>query len=74
MDRVEEYKENELVRNLKSMINKEIDKRIDAIVEAQTQEPPKEPSIDIEDYRGDIETMISEYITYNVTITSDIHS
>ena len=24
---------------------------------------------DIEDYRGDIETMISEYINYNVTVT-----
>jgi len=24
---------------------------------------------DIEDYRGDIETMISEYINYNVSVT-----
>ena len=71
MDRVEEYKENEIVRNLKSMINKEIDKRVDAIIEAQKQEPPKEPSIEIYDYRSDIETMISEYINYNVTISID---
>lgn len=71
MDRVEECKENKLVRNLKSMINKEVDKRIDAIVEAQKQEPPKEPSIDIEDYRAEIETMISEYLTCNVTINID---
>lgn len=26
-------------------------------------------SISIEDYRDDIETMISEYINYNVTVT-----
>jgi len=71
MDRIEEYKENEVIRNLKRLINDEISKRIDQIVEAQNQEPPKEPSIDIEDYRGDIETMISEYLTYNVTINID---
>ena len=71
MDRIEEYKENEVIRNLKRLINDEISKRIDQIVEAQKQEPPKEPSIDIEDYRGDIETMISEYINYNVTINID---
>jgi len=71
MDRIEEYKENEVIRNLKRLINDEISKRIDQIAEAQKQEPPKEPSIDIEDYRGDIETMISEYLTYNVTINID---
>ena len=71
MDRIEEYKENEVIRNLKRLINDEISKRIDQIAEAQKQEPPKEPSIDIEDYRGDIETMISEYINYNVTINID---
>jgi hypothetical protein len=67
MDKVEEYKENEVLRNLKRLINDEISKRIDQIAEAQKQEPP----IDIEDYRGDIETMISEYLTYNVTINID---
>ena len=71
MDRIEEYKENEVIRNLKRLINDEISKRIDQIAEAQKQEPPKEPSINIEDYRGDIETMISEYINYNVTISID---
>ena len=71
MDRIEEYKENEVIRNLKRLINDEISKRIDQIAEAQKQEPPKEPSIDIEDYRGDIETMISEYINCNVTISID---
>jgi|DEB0MinimDraft_10_1074344.scaffolds.fasta_scaffold147913_2 hypothetical protein len=71
MDRIEEYKENQIIGNLKRLINDEISKRIDQIVEAQKQEPPKEPSIDIEDYRGDIETMISEYINYNVTINID---
>jgi len=71
MDRIEEYKENEVIRNLKRLINDEISKRIDQIAEAQKQEPPKEPSINIEDYRGEIETMISEYISYNVTISID---
>lgn len=71
MDRIEEYKENEVIRNLKRLINDEISKRIDEIAEAQKQEPPKEPSINIEDYRGEIETMISEYISYNVTISID---
>jgi len=71
MDRIEEYKENQIIGNLKRLINDEISKRIDQIAEAQKQEPPKEPSIDIEDYRGDIETMISEYINYNVTINID---
>ena len=71
MDRIEEYKENEVIRNLKRLINDEISKRIDQIAEAQKQEPPKEPSIHIEDYRGEIETMISDYINYNVTISID---
>lgn len=70
MDRVEEYKENEIVRNLKSMINKEIDKRIDAIVEAQKQESPENPSIDIDDYRDDIEHIIRDFINYEVTINA----
>ena len=65
MDRVKEYKDNEVIRNLKRLINDEISKRIDEIAEAQKQEP----KFNIEDYRGDIETMISDYINYNVTIT-----
>ena len=67
MDRVEEYKENEVIRVIKRLINDEISKRIDQIADAQKQEP----KFDIEDYRGDIETMISEYINYNVTISID---
>ena len=70
MDRVEEYKENELVRNLKSMINKEIDKRIDAIVEAQKQEPDDEKKINIDEYRDDIEHIIRDFINYEVTINA----
>lgn len=46
---------------LKILINDVISERIDALTEAK--------SFDIEDYRGDIETMISEYINYNVTVT-----
>lgn len=67
MDRIEEYKENEIIRVMKRLINDEISKRIDQIVDAQKQEP----KFDIEDHRGDIETMISEYINYNVTISID---
>jgi len=54
-----------LARALRAIINVEISNRIDQIVEAQKNEN----DFDIEDYRGDIETMISEYINYNVTVT-----
>lgn len=46
---------------LKILINDVISERIDVLTEAK--------SFDIEDYRNDIETMISEYINYNVTVT-----
>lgn len=55
--------ENAVLRTLRAMINDEISKRIDVITEAQSND------FDIEDYRNDIETMISEYINYNVTVT-----
>ena len=45
----------------KKLMNETISERIDELTEAK--------SFDIEDYRGDIETMISEYINYNVTVT-----
>ena len=53
--------EDVMLRGLRAMIHTEISERIDALTEAK--------SFDIEDYRGDIETMISEYINYNVTVT-----
>lgn len=67
MDRVEEYKENEIIRVIKRLINDEISKRIDEIAEAQKQEP----KLEIEDYRSDIDEMIRDYITYNVSVTLD---
>jgi hypothetical protein len=53
--------EDAMMRALRAIIHTEISERIDQITEAK--------QFDIEDYRGDIETMISEYINYNVTIT-----
>lgn len=53
--------EDAMMRALRAIIHTEINKRID-----EELTPYK---FDIEDYRGDIETMISEYINYNVTIT-----
>ena len=53
--------EDAMMRALRAIIHTEISERIDQITEAKRFE--------IEDYRGDIETMISEYINYNVTIT-----
>lgn len=53
--------EDVMLRGLRAIIHTEISDRIDQITEAK--------SFDIEDYRGDIETMISEYINYNVTVT-----
>ena len=47
--------------------------RIRAIVDNEIKNALDERDLsggfDIEDYRGDIETMISEYINYNVTVT-----
>jgi len=53
--------EDAMMRALRAIIHTEISERIDQITEAK--------HFDIEDYRGDIETMISEYINYNVTVT-----
>jgi len=53
--------ENAVLRTLRAMNNDEINNRIDIITESN--------DFDIEDYRNDIETMISEYINYNVTVT-----
>ena len=53
--------ENAVLRTLRAMIHDEITKRMNVITESN--------DFDIEDYRNDIETMISEYINYNVTVT-----
>lgn len=58
---MENRNEDAMMRALRAIIHTEISERIDQITEAK--------SFDIEEYRGDIETMISEYINYNVTVT-----
>jgi len=62
---MENRNEDAMMRALRAIIHTEISARIDQIVEAQQNEN----NFDIEDYRNDIETMISEYINYNVTVT-----
>ena len=63
METLEEMNRNEaaLVRTLRAVIHAEINTRLDQLTESN--------DFDIEDYRNDIETMISEYINYNVTVT-----
>ena len=63
MDTLEQMDRNEaaLLRALRAVIHTEINTRLDQLTESN--------SFNIEDYRGDIETMISEYINYNVSIT-----
>jgi hypothetical protein len=58
---METYNQAQLVEALRSVINDIVDARLDQLTESN--------SFDIEDYRNDIETMISEYINYNVTVT-----
>lgn len=55
------HNEAALLRSLRAVIHAEINDRLDQLTENN--------SFDIEDYRNDIETMISEYINYNVTVT-----
>ena len=63
METLEEMNRNEaaLIRTLRAVIHTEINTRLDQLTESN--------DFDIEDYRNDIETMISEYINYNVTVT-----
>ena len=50
-----------MLRGLRALIHAEINDRLNQLTESN--------SFEIEDYRGDIEMMISEYINYNVTVT-----
>ena len=54
--------DTQLISAMRSIIAEEIHNRIKTIEEDETK-------FDIDDYRGEIETMISEYINYNVTVT-----
>ena len=61
MNALREVIATEMREQIKIQVDATIKDRIDQITEAST--------FDIEDHRNDIETMISEYINYNVTIT-----
>lgn len=52
--------EDAMMRALRAIIHTEITKRID--------EELSPYNFDIEDYRNDIETMISEYVNGNLTV------
>lgn len=54
-----------LTTTLRGIIKQEVE----LALYVQSKEPKNESPIDIEDYRGEIETMISEYINYNVTVS-----
>ena len=55
--------EDAMMRALRAIIHTEISERIDQITEAKR--------FDIEDYRGDIEEIMRDFINYNVTINMD---
>ena len=54
-----------LTTTLRGIIKQEIE----LALYVRDKEPKDESQIDIENYRGEIETMISEYINYNVTVS-----
>lgn len=56
---MESYTQAKFVAHLRDVIREVV----------QEEMGTRSDRFDIEDYRGDIETMISEYINYNVTIT-----
>jgi len=64
-ENIMDTRDNTLVTTLRGIIKQEIE----LALYVRDKEPKNESPIDIEDYRGDIETMISEYINYNVTVT-----
>jgi len=56
---MESYTQAKFVAHLRDVIREVV----------QEEMGTRSDRFDIEDYRGDIETMISEYINYNVTVT-----
>ena len=56
---MESYTQSKFVAHLRDVIREVV----------QEEMGTRSDRFDIEDYRGDIETMISEYINYNVTVT-----
>ena len=55
--------EQALIRVLRAIIHAEINERIDQITESQ--------AFKIEDHEHEINDLIREYISYNVTVTLD---
>ena len=55
--------EDAMMRALRAIIHTEISERIDQITESQ--------AFKIEDYEAEINELIREYVTYNVTVTLD---
>ena len=63
-DFAKEYaKEVKMIRQIRTVILSDIFDRLDAL------EKKDSSNFEIEDHREAIETMISEYINYNVTVT-----
>lgn len=56
---MESYTQAKFVAHLRDVIREVV----------QEEMGTRSDRFDIEDYRGDIETMISEYINYNVSVT-----
>lgn len=56
---MESYTQAKFVAHLRDVIREVV----------QEEMGTRSDRFDIEDYRGDIESMISEYINYNVTVT-----
>lgn len=64
------HSDRQFMTSLREVIATEMREQIKTEVQMQINERLNQVnSFDIEDYRGDIETMISEYINYNVTVT-----
>jgi len=61
MNALREVIATEMLEQIKILVDATIKDRMDQLTE--------EKRFEIEDYRGDIETIISEYINYNVTVT-----
>ena len=61
MNALREVIATEIIQQIEIVVDAKVKNHIDQITEAST--------FNIQDYRDDIETMISEHINYNVTVT-----
>lgn len=60
---------HDLIEAMGNVLEQRIRNIVDEQVKHALDNYTFDHSIEIEDYRGDIEQMISEYINYNVSIT-----